>query len=85
MTADGLLVVAVELALQDTVDSAPPLLLPQLEAPVGDLTPTLGARARRVRALLKGTLGCEALLALEVEFVAETAANTADGSGVSGH
>jgi hypothetical protein len=85
MATDGLLVVAMELAFQDAVDGAPTLFLSQLKATVRHLAAALGTRSRRVGALLKCALGCVALLALEIELVAQTTADTADGSGVTGH
>jgi len=62
-------VVFVELALQDAVDGAGTLLLPQLKAAVRDLATARKTLARGIGPLLEGTFGREAFLALEVQLV----------------
>jgi len=60
--------VAAELTLEQAVDSTELLLFAELEAVVGDSAthPSLGALARRVRALLDSALARSAAVALEV-------------------
>src|SRR5436190_11417893 len=70
------------LTLEDAVHAARLLLLAQLEREVGDLAAALLVHARRRAASLERALG-HALLALEEELHALTAAESANGAGVS--
>ena len=58
---------------------------PQLQAAVAHLAASGGTGPRGVGATLEGALGRVAALTLQVELVAATAADPADGSGVTGH
>ena len=77
--------VVAELALEDAVDAADLLLLAQLQAVLADLAAADAVLAGRRRAALEGALLGIAARALEEELRALPAAETADGSGVTGH
>ncbi len=75
-----------ELALQHAEGAARFLLLAQLLAVVGQARPgLLAVLARRVGAALDGTLVGEALLALEEQLLALSAALAALRVGIPGH
>jgi hypothetical protein len=85
MAPHGLFVVLPELTFENAIYGTPPLLLSQLKATVRHLSPSRGTLAGREGALLERALGRETFLALQVELVAQTPANAANGSGISSH
>jgi hypothetical protein len=80
------LIVAAELALHDPVGETSALLLTKLEGAVRDsASPAEPLLAGRGRPPLKGALRPHAALALQVELVAVTPAESTDGPRIAGH
>src|SRR5712691_962737 len=83
--AGGFLVVVVELPLEDSVDAAGLLLLPDLKQVLALLRPVPAMLARRIRPDLDGALRRVALRALQEQLGLLTAAALAVRTCVSSH